>query len=463
VLARIIAPAQFGHAAIALIVVALSAVIGTAGVSAPLVQRAELTDRLVGSVSLLALLVSSFLTLITVALAEVVIDPLFGASTARLVLLASPAWILTALGSPSQALLQRQLRFGALAGIEVASVLASAITSVLLALADAGAAAIVAGSLVMLGGASVLSLLAAPPGIWRADPGAVRDVLGFVTPVTLSSLVYIGFRNIDYAILGARTNATALGYYWRGYQLGVGYQSKISRVMLRVSFPVYSRASGLDELQRVRTRIVRAHATVLVPLLGAFIVFAPVLVPWLFGAAWEPTVRPAQILAVAGMSDAIVTGVGPLMIAVGRPGALLRWNLLVLAIYAVMVFFLAPHGVNVVAAGVAIFGVLTVIGAQAALLRPYAGMTFRQLWGDIRAGVVAGGGVLVAGTLARMALERLDLPVAVLLILLSVACVVVYSALLWTLFPAAWNDLRTIAGKLGGRGRPESSPISAGT
>ncbi len=444
VLARLISPAEFGHAAIALIVIALTAILGTAGCSAPLVQRVALTPRIVAAVTVLCLGVGLIFTAGTIVATDLLVRPLFGERTAELVLLAAPAWILVAIGSPSNALLQRTLRFRALAVIESAAALVSAVTAVSLAVAGANGEAIVIGNLVLVGLAGLLALAALPLRAWRTDSSAVRETLGFATPLALSSLVYLGYRNVDYVIFGARATATQLGYYWRAFQLGVGYQSKISQVMQRVALPVFSRAKDAGELHALHKRIVRAHATILVPLLATFIVAAPVLVPWLFGSTWEPAVLPAQIMAVAGMAEAIMTGVGPLMVALGRPGVLLRLNLLVLAVFTVTIFVLAPYGIEAVAVGVAGFGILTVVGMQTLILRPYAGFTFGQLWDEIRAGIAVGTGILLVGTIVRIVLEALDVRPFALLLVLGAVTALVYAALLRTLFPAAWDDLRAI-------------------
>lgn len=444
VLARLVPPAEFGYAAVALIVVALSMVLGTAGVAAPLVQRRELESDFVGAVTFVALLGAVVLTAATIALAWLVLPSLFGERAAELVLLASPAWIFTAVGSPSQALLQRELRFRTLALIEVVSVLGSAALAVALAVIGLDGEAVVAGGLSLVLFVGVLSYGAAPERRFRTSRASLRSAVAFAAPVAGSSLVYVCFRNVDYAILGARSTAAQLGFYWRAFQLGVGYQSKISRVMLRVSFPVYSRAQGMEELRAVRSRIVRGHASVLVPLLALFIAVAPVAVPWLFGAAWEPSVRPAQILAVAGMADAVLTGVGPLMIALGRPGALLRWNLLVLVLYAGMIFALAPYGIDAVAVGVAGFGVAMVIGAQVVLIGPAAGLSFAQLWVDVRAGLASGAVVLLVGAGIRELMVSLDVTPLVVLMVTGVASTVAYLVVLRLLFRAEWRDLVAI-------------------
>lgn len=444
VLARLIPPAEFGRAAVALIVVALATVLGTAGVTAPVVQRRTLAREQLAGAAFLGLALGAAGTAATAAVALAVAPAVFGDRTAELVLLASPAWLLVGLGGTSQALLQRALRFRRQAAIEATAVLAGIGASLGGALAGLDGEAIVLGALALPGTVALLSVASAPPPPPVPGRRATLELWREAAPVAGSSLVYLGYRNVDYAILGAQAGAAQVGFYWRAYQLGVAYQSKISRVLLRVSFPIYSRATSLADLRAIRMRIVRAHATVLVPLLATFVGVAPVLVPWVFGETWEPTVVPAQIMALAGMCDAVVTGVGPLLVAVGRARTLLRWNLAVLAAYAALVGALAPFGITAVAVGVASFGLAVVVGVQLLLLRPTVGLTLRDLWGDVRAGVLAGAAVLVVVAAARRALEPLDLADPVVLAVLGAVAAATYVAVLRLAFADAWRDLTAV-------------------
>src|SRR5205823_2955232 len=145
------------------------------------------------------------------------------------------------------------------------------------------------------------------------------------------------------------------------------------------------------------------------PLLAAFVALAPVAVPWVFGSKWAPAVAPAQIMAVAGIGNALVTGTGPLMIAIGRPGILLAWNLAELAAYAVMVFLLAPHGLTTVAIGVATFSAIGVVLTQVVLLRPFVGLPSRQFVAEALPGFVVGGCVVLSLSTLRVLLDNAGL------------------------------------------------------
>ena len=58
------------------------------------------------------------------------------------------------------------------------------------------------------------------------------------------------------------------------------------------------------------------------------------LVPFVFGSAWKPSVEPTQVLALAGMLAAVLTGYSQVMLAIGRPRPLLAFNVARLLVYA---------------------------------------------------------------------------------------------------------------------------------
>ena len=441
--AHLVPPAAFGHAVIALVVVALAAIVGPPGLTAALVQRRVLDRDHVEAAAFLSLLVGGALTGLTLALAPAW-RSLFGHETARLLLLASPAWLLAGIGAVSQALLQRELQFRRVALVDAASVLAGTATTLVLAIAGVDAEAIVAGGLVTLAVATAIAVGLARPPRPRPSRRGVREVGGFAAPVALSSLAYASFLNVDYAILGARIPAAKVGFYWRAYQVAVEYQGKISQIMLRISFPVFSRTESLEELRRLRMRIVRVHGSVIVPLLAAFVGLAPAFIPFAYGSRWEPAVVPAQIMAVAGMGNALVTGTGPLLIAIGRPGALLAWNLAELAAYGTMVFLLAPHGLIAVAIGVATFSSVGVALTQVVLLRPLVGLPVRQFVSEALPGFVVGACVAVGVSALRSVLDSAGLPTVAILALGALAACTIYVVVLRALFADTWNDLASI-------------------
>jgi teichuronic acid exporter len=252
------------------------------------------------------------------------------------------------------------------------------------------------------------------------------------------------FRNVDFAIIGARMNATALGFYWRAFQLGVEHQGKITGVMMRIALPIYSRTASIEDMRALRRRITRLHATVILPLQAGLIALAPVLIPWLFGSRWEPAVLPTQILAGAGMLTAILSGLGPVVIAIGRPRALLAYDVLSAVVYAAAIFIAAPYGLTAVCIVVVVVYAAQFACAQVFLLQRLVGIPVRELRYDAGPGTVSSA-VLVAVMLGSVeAASGLGLPDPAILVVAGSLGAVAYLLTLRRLFTDAWSDVEVI-------------------
>jgi lipopolysaccharide exporter len=464
-LAHLMAPADFGRAAVALIVNALAIVVAGGGFGTPLVQRRTIEQAHLESAQLASLACGAILTLATLLAAPLVCDPLFDEETTRLVQLMSPVFVIASLGVVSQSVLQRRLDFRRLSVVEMASVAAASLSSLALAAGGLNAEALVGGALVAAATLSVLQQACTPLVLPRWRGPELREIVAFGVPSALSSLVGMVNRNVDYAILAAKLAPAQVGFYWRAFQFGIEHQRKVSGILMRIALPVYARADNAEHRREIRRRIVRTQATVVFPLLATFIALAPALLPWLLGERWEPAVVPAQILAVGGMAVSVLTGLGPLMLAAGRPRALLAYNLASTAVFALTVLLVAPLGLHAVCLAATGFYVMQVLAAHWLLLDRLLGIPTRQVVGDVApAGVSSAALVAVSMPLAR-ALEEAGLPVLALLALTTVVAGAVYLLVVRLAFRAAWSDLALVARRVLGRRQPqrESAAVAPAT
>jgi teichuronic acid exporter len=438
-LARLLTPAQFSHAAVALIFIPLATILTFEGFASALVQRESIAEVDVRAAVAMSLLGGGALSAIAAALTPLW-SLVFGAQTAEMMLLMSPVFLMASIGGVSRALLWRRLEFRRTSVIEMSALAAGSVTALALALAGAGPRAIVLGALaqVALGAALLFAAAPAPPPRWHWH--AQRAIGGFGVPAALAGLVDVLFRNVDYAIVAARLPATQTGIYWRAFNLGVVYQDKLSGVMMQLAFPVYSRTESREELRGLHERASRVHAAVIFPLLASLIVFAPVLIPFVLGAAWTASVGPTQILAVAGMVAAILTGYPQVMLAVGRPRALLNFNLVMLAVYAGAVALAVGHGLIAVAVAVVIVYLGILLGVYRFLLQRYIGLSIKRLLPEL--GPALAGCVALAAVAepARVLLEP-ALPRVLTLAVAGGLGLLTYAAALRAVSPAAWKDL----------------------
>jgi O-antigen/teichoic acid export membrane protein len=459
VLAHLVPPHEFGRLAVTVIVSELALAFAAEGIGSPLVQRKTLRHEHLESAALLGLGLGLALTVLIFALAHPVAGAVFGSSTADLFQLLAPVCVLAGLRIVPQAVLQRRLDFRRLAAIEIAGVLTGVAVSVTLAAtlgldAEAYVLGMLAGGVI-----SVALLMAATPvALPRWHRRELGEVLGFGAPAGVAGLSWVAVRNVDYAILGARLSPAQVGFYYRAFTLGAESEARISGIVARVAFPVYSRAQDPEHMRAVRARIIRLNATVVFPAMALFAALAPVLVPWMFGARWEPAVLPAQILAIAGLAVMINSGTGSLLLAAGRPRVLALYNVCLLVGYAATVFFTAPLGLTGVCIAVAGFQVGALIAAHVLLLKPLVGVDLRQLLGDLTPALTGSALTLLAAMPLTAALDGAGLPAPAVLALAGAAGATVYLLTVRLLFRSAWADVVLILRRLLRRGAEADAP-----
>jgi lipopolysaccharide exporter len=448
VLARLIVPAEFGHAAIALILVPLAAILTFEGFGSALVQRKEIDQGHLETAMLASLLGGAALSALTFLLAPLVAVPLFGERTSELVQLASPLFLIAGFSAVSRSLLWRELEFRNVSLIETGSVALGAAVSIGLALAGMEGDAIVLGAIVGALLASVLFVVVVRPCWPRWHSRQLREIVGFGGPASGAGLLHVAITNVDYTILAARLSSAQVGFYWRAFQLGVVYQDKISGIMMRLAFPVYSRTRDLAELTRLHERATRVHAATVVPLLAILIVTAPVLIPWLFGSEWGPSVLPTQILAVAGMIAAILTGFPQVLLAAGKPRPLLYFNLVLLAVYGGAVLATVERGIVAVAIAVVAVYVAQLVVVYAVLLRRVVGIPVSQMVGDLAPAMLGSLALLAVCFPVVHVLRGIDAPPIAILAAAGSIGLAVHCLVVRQLFPAVWHDLSALAGRV---------------
>jgi O-antigen/teichoic acid export membrane protein len=460
VLAHLLAPAEFGNAVVAMVLPMLSVILTFEGFGTVLVQRDRLDRGDAETAAFMSLAGGLLLAVSVWSTAPLWAEPLFGSRTAELVRLASPVFVIAGLGVVPRAYLQRRLDFRRLSTFELIAFTVGSTVSVATAAAGLGAEALIVGMLAMTATEAGLMFAAARPPRPRFVKSCARGIAAFGIPASLAGLAYVARRNVDYVILAAKLPSALVGFYWRAFQLGAEYQTKVSGVVFRLVFPLFSRARDAGDLRLLRSRVVRTNVIIIFPLLAVFVVVAPTLVPWLYGAQWEPAVVPAQVLAISGMALAVLSGTEPLVLAVGRPRALLAFNASFLAATGSAAFLAAPHGLIAVSVAVSGVHVGMVAVAQVVLVGGLVGIPVRQLVGDVVPATVASAASLAAGMAARPWVAGVDEPLVQVVALAGVG-LGTYAIVLRGLFGSAWDEVaRTVRRVLSRRAprRPGAAP-----
>jgi O-antigen/teichoic acid export membrane protein len=447
-LARLVSPAEFGNASVALILIPLAVILTYEGFGSALVQRKLIETGHFEAATLTSLATGLALSLLVYFLAPVIAAPIFSDEIAHLIQIAAPAFALAGLGAVSRARLSRNLDFRPISIIETGALAVGAGVAIGLAALGLGGEAVVIGAVAGIGFTSLTMVAVSPPGRPRWRRRELVEVSRFGAPASAAGLLYVAISNVDYAVLAARLNPAQVGIYWRAFQIGVLYQDKISGIMMRLAFPIYSRTNNLEEMKKLHERATRIHGAVVVPLLAILIVTAPELIPMVFGDAWRAAIEPTQVLAVAGMIAAILTGYSQVMLAAGRPRALLIFNCVVLVAYGLAVFLTARQGLVTVSLAVVGVHVAMLTAVYLVLFRRVLGMPVGRLFTDLAPAAATAALVLAAGLPVADLLRRAGAAPVLIVLLAGLAGCLVQASALRAFFPEVWSDVSRLLRRL---------------
>jgi lipopolysaccharide exporter len=325
VLARLLAPEDFGIWAMVLIWTTLSALFKDTSIAQVLVQRGLDDPKRVNAVYSLGVNISIGMFVLQ-SLAGFPLSQFLGVAVLWPLTACTGLVFLIGAGAGSHAaIMQQQMRFKEIAVCDAVASLARLGGSLACALYGGGVWAFAAGE---LAAALTDSLLKRWLSGYRftyhliPDSEALREVRGFV-----SSMV-----GINLAVIGRLLGAQALGYYNVAYQLAMLPVFALSQIN-RVSFSVLS---SLDKpgKQAYVCQSLELYAILSAPIYGVAFVLSPLLIPWLYGPAWTAAVLIFQLVLVFAYARGFMGILGTALNALDRPdtNAAINWALVPLSI-----------------------------------------------------------------------------------------------------------------------------------
>jgi O-antigen/teichoic acid export membrane protein len=428
VLARLLGPRDFGLVGMVTAFTGVLDLFRDFGLSAAAVQRKTVTDEQISTLFWVNLSVGALLGLLSVALAPAVAGFYHEPRLAAITVVLGAGFLFNAAGVQHSAILQRQMRFTALAVINTTSLIVGVGIGILGAIAGYGYWALVA--------MTVTSPLIATAGLWMASRWVprlpqrrtgVRSMLRFGGTLTLNGLLAYLAYNLDKALLGRFWGASALGIYGRSYQLVNIPTANLNSAAGEVAFSALSRLQ--DDPCRLRSYFLKGYSLVLamtIPITVAFTLFADDVIRVLLGPKWDAAADILRLLAPTILIFAIINPVGWLMYSVGLVGRSLKLALVFAPLIAAGYVVGVPYGPKGVALGFSAVMTLCAIPLTAfcvrgtpVSLRDMLLTSVRPLASAVAAGVLAFGMRMAYGTLLSP-LPRLVLESAVLLAAFSV-------------------------------------------
>lgn len=356
VLARLLTPDDFGLIAMVSVFTEFVNLFKDLGLSMATIQRKDITHNQVSNLFWINIAMSIFLMLVAFA-----ISPFIARfyNEPRLVLITialGSTFIFGGLIAQHTALMRRQMRFTALAIVEIVSMAISILAAIIAALLG-----MTYWSLVILvairGIVSVLMVWSLSP--WRpgklSRSSGVRPMLVFGGSLTGSNFLSYFICNGDQMTIGYALGPSLLGIYTKAYALLTLPMTQFESPLRTVMIPALSRLQ--DEPKQYRNYYLKALAAVslvTMPLAAFLFVSADEVVDILLGSQWSQAASVFRYLAPAAFFTSIGFAPRWLFISLGRAGTQFVWTLLSAAVMVNGFLIGVNWGINGVAASVSI-------------------------------------------------------------------------------------------------------------
>lgn len=328
-LARLLSPSDFGLVAMALVVIGFAELFKDLGTVPALVGVRQLTSALVDSVFVLNALIGlgSFAVIYSVApaIARMYAQP----ELALIIRVMALTLIISSVGLAKRALLQRDLRFGQLAAIDLVAGLIQGLVAVVLATAG-----FAVWSLVV---ASIGSAAATTVGLWFSSSWRprlvfqwqyVKSIAHFSVSMTGSQIFSYLISQADKLLIGVFLGDVALGLYsvaQRLMETAIGF---VTAPVMKVLYPAFASIQNDNkQIAALYTRACGTIALITLPLLTGLALLAAPFVMVVLGTKWAAVIPIMIILAFPTIIQCLAVTVGAIYMVKAKAHWLLYWQI----------------------------------------------------------------------------------------------------------------------------------------
>lgn len=359
VLAHLLTPGDFGLVAMVTAITGLGQAFADLGLSEATIQHPEIDHDQVSKLFWVNVSIGIALTTITMALAPFLVWFYHEPRLKAITLVVSFTFIIGGLRVQHDALLQRNMRYFALASRDVIAYVLAVPTAIIMAKRGAGYWAIVALPLILQMTQMTLSWVFARwiPGLPRRT-AKVRSLITFGGHVAVSYLTINFARSADSVLIGWQWGTGPLGLYSRAMNLLMLPARQLGSPARAVAVPTFSRLQDdPDRLARFYLRMANLIMWITAPIFGFLFVAATPVIVLTLGKQWRPAGPVFHILAIFALGQLLWESIVWLLISRGLSKRLLKmvaiWCPITIASYAVGL----PWGIK----GVALSGALTML------------------------------------------------------------------------------------------------------
>ncbi|MBC7258320.1 MAG: lipopolysaccharide biosynthesis protein [Chloroflexi bacterium] len=283
----------------------------------------------------------------------------------------------------------------------------------------------------------------------RFSKARVKELIDYGKHIVGSQTLVFAITNVDNVFVGKFLATATLGFYDLAYTIANLPATQITRLVNQVMFPTFSKVqSDLEMFRNVYFRALKYVSLLSVPIAVTTIGFADNFVTQAYGREWSPAILPMQLLGIYGLVRSVAANMGNVFKAGGQP----KW-LTYIALWrlTMMLIFLYPAIRWGGIVGVSLFSaIISVIDFGISVF--LANKIIHASWGKYVQILVPQGIASVIAVLAGKLVYWNTWGLTRAIVRLGaagVAIVVVYAAIMWAIDPevrqlaqAAWEFVR---------------------
>lgn len=430
ILARLLAPEDFGLMALGLVAIGYLETFGSLGVGNFVIYKQGEEEKTANLAFTLGLTVNAILALSGFLLAPWIANFFNEPALTNILRALSLTLLLMRLGSIHEARLKKSLHFRRTFYPELGKTLTKAIVSIGLAWSGFGVWSLVAGQ---IAGSIVLSTIYWLVTDWRPrfvwDWAVSKGMLAYSAQIVLVEIMGMVQNNIDYLIIGKRLGSEPLGYYTMAFRIPELLIVNMCVLVSSALFPAYSQLqTDRDELKKGFLVTLQYVSLYTIPVGIGLSVLSAAFIPLAFGNRWQTAIPLMQVLAIYALFYSLSFNAGDVYKAIGRPDILNKLSVFQLLIIVPLLLFASGYGIFYVALAQMVSSAVLMM-VKLLVIKRLIGLRLADVLSALRPAAL--GGLIMLAILAVLNSLLGDASAWVRVLILPLAGGLVYSTAIW--------------------------------
>lgn len=356
VLARLLEPSSFGIVSISTLVITFLGIFAHFGFSNSIVYKQESDNKVLSTIYYLNLMIGAVMFIIIYLGAPLLVWYYKEPKLEGVLHISAFYFPIIFFGQVYNILLEKELRFKALALTDIFCSILGTLVTVILAYNGFEAKALVYG---LLGGQILKMLVQNIIGrkyfspVLHFDLKKIKDHLKFGIYNVGDSLLGFANSNMDTILIGGLLGVKELGYYTIATQIAIYPVARICPIIVQICYPIMARMKeNLDQLKGAYLKILDFLSYTNIPLLVGLFLMASNVIPLIYGPGWEATIPLIKIFVFTGISFCLQYPLSTIAYSTGKPNLLFYLNMATAIIKFPIIYFMAKqYGIMGIAIG----------------------------------------------------------------------------------------------------------------